>query len=225
MHTNYSRVIGAVALAVVSQGAVAADMGIPGAAVPFVVPGFNWTGFYVGAHGGGGSDTIGQFKPQGGFGGGQIGYNYQMGNFVVGVEADGAGANISQTQNALVLGFIPLSATFNNDALATVRARAGAALGPVLLYGTAGGGWAHGNATASVLGFSASGGAWHSGWSAGGGIEWAFLPEWSAKIEYIHYGLDPATYALTGAANVSLQTGKLQADTVKLGINYLFHYP
>jgi outer membrane immunogenic protein len=214
MHTNCSRVIGAAALAVVSQGAFAADMGIPGAAFPVVIPGFNWTGFYVGAHGGYGSGTIGQFKPQGGFGGAQIGYNYQIYNFVLGIELDAAGAGLSQTLNPSV-GFIPVSTTVKNDGLATLRARLGGAVGPVLIYGTAGSGAAHGNASVTALGLSASGDATHSGWSAGGGVEWAFQPNWTTKIEYIHYGLGSANYPLTGAANVNVQSGKLQIDTVK----------
>jgi methyl coenzyme M reductase beta subunit len=53
----------------------------------------------------------------------------------------------------------------------------------VLLYATGGGGWMHGKVALAALGVSFSGDAWHSGWSAGGGAEWAFLPNWSAKVE------------------------------------------
>ena len=77
-------------------------------------------------------------------------------------------------------------------------------------------GWGHGKITGTALGVSVSGDAWHSGWSAGGGAEWAFLPNVSAKIEYIHYGFDSATYF--GVVN----SGKIDVDTVKVGLNYLF---
>src|SRR5262245_42519801 len=108
MRTNCLRVIGATALAVIGQGAIDAALGITAVpAGPFIVPGFNWTGFYVGAHGGYASESIGQFKPKVGFGGAQIGYNYQIDNFVLGLEFDLASAGATQTINSTVLGFVP----------------------------------------------------------------------------------------------------------------------
>ena len=88
---------------------------------------------------------------------------------------------------------------------------------PLLVYGTAGEGWGHGRVTGTAFGLSASGQAWQSGWSAGGAIEYAFMPTWSIKLEYLHYGLGNATYA--GVLN----TGNIDLETVKVGINYLFH--
>ena len=59
-----------------------------------------------------------------------------------------------------------------------------------------------------------------TGWTAGAGIEYAFQPNWSAKVEYLHYGLSSATYfgSLGG-----IDSGKVGVDTIKIGINYLFH--
>jgi opacity protein-like surface antigen len=56
-----------------------------------------------------------------------------------------------------------------------------------------------------------------SGWTAGGGIEYAFVPNWSIKLEYLHYGLGGVTFSgLTNSANLDI-------ETVKVGVNYLFH--
>jgi outer membrane immunogenic protein len=65
-----------------------------------------------------------------------------------------------------------------------------------------------------------SGNTWHSGWAAGTGVEWAFQPNWSAKVEYIHYGLEGTT-PLNAVGVVT--TRGLDIDTVKVGVNYLFH--
>ena len=59
---------------------------------------------------------------------------------------------------------------------------------------------------------SASGQAWQSGWSAGGAIEYAFMPTWSIKLEYLHYALGNATYACV------LNTGNIDMETVKIGV-------
>ena len=127
--------------------------------------GFSWTGLYLGAHGGYGWTTSQGLDAKGGFGGGQGGFNYQMGSFVLGLEGDGAWADISQSVNGLVFG-VPLSVSFQNDALASLRARFGVTANKVLFYATGGGGWGHGKITGSALGVSGSGDAWHSGWSA-----------------------------------------------------------
>jgi outer membrane immunogenic protein len=195
--------------------ALAADLGTrpPAYKAAPLAPVFTWTGFYLGVHGGYGwssSDVfgIGVFDSlKGGFAGGQIGYNYQINNFVLGIEGDGAWADISQSFDG---------ANFKFDALASLRGRLGVAYGNALLYGTAGGGWAHGKF--DILGLSDS--QWQSGWTAGAGIEYAFQPNWTGKVEYLHYGLSSATYfsSLGGAAS-----GKVDVDTIKVGINYLFH--
>jgi outer membrane immunogenic protein len=64
-----------------------------------------------------------------------------------------------------------------------------------------------------------SGQVWHAGWTAGGGIEYAIVPNWSMKVEYLHYGLGSANYF--GALN----TGNIEIETFKVGLNYLFHWP
>jgi outer membrane immunogenic protein len=172
---------------------------------------FTWTGAYAGASGGYGWTTSGGLDATGGFGGGQIGYNVQTGNFVVGVEGDIAGSGISQTING-----IPFTTAFTADALASLRGRAGVAYNNWLFFGTAGGGWAHDKISGTIAATPFSSNQWLSGWTAGAGVEWSFAPNWSTKFEYLHYGLGtPNSFG-------TVPTGKVDIDTLKIGINYLF---
>jgi outer membrane immunogenic protein len=219
-------ILASVAALALTGSAFGADVSTPYYA-PSILPApvFTWTGLYLGAHGGYGweSPSIGgglNLDMKGGFAGGQVGYNFQTGSFVFGIEGDGAWADIGETFNFVGLA-VPASLSFTNDALASLRARFGVAVNNVLLYATGGGGWGHGNITGSLAGLSASADAWHSGWSGGAGIEWAFLPNWSAKFEYMHYGLGSGTY--TNASIATVTTGNISVDTVKVGINFLFH--
>src|SRR5262249_17791268 len=114
--------------------------------------GVNWSGFYIGVNGGYGwtanTDSAFDLKPAGGFGGGQIGYNWQGGfglgrAWVFGIEADIQGADISDKD---VFGD-----RSKMDMFGTVRGRVGYAFGPALVYAT--GGFAYGNVENSVPGF------------------------------------------------------------------------
>jgi outer membrane immunogenic protein len=209
--------LGAIAagtLAVSGLSALAADVGgLSYAATPTLF--YYWAGPYVGGHGGWGWTTTHGLNAEGVFGGGQIGFNYQIARyFVVGIEGDGAFANISRGSGG-AFGFPP-QVGFQDDGLGSVRGRFGfAAYKNILFYGTAGGGWGHGRISGTPFPTSAE--AWHTGWSAGGGVEYAFMPTWSIKLEYLHYGLGSATYF--GVLN----TGNIDIETVKVGVNYLFH--
>jgi outer membrane immunogenic protein len=205
--------LGFVAVASLANAVAAADL--PAKAPPMTVAPFTWTGFYGGVHGGYGWSTSQGLDAKGGFGGGQIGYNYQTGSFVLGIEGDIAGSDISQTVNGTVMG-IPFTTAFTNDTLASLRGRAGIAYNSWLLYGTVGGGWGHDKISGNLGGLPFSSNAWQSGWSAGGGVEWAVTPNWSTKFEYLHYGLGSANFFGT------VPSGKVDIDTVKIGINYLF---
>jgi outer membrane immunogenic protein len=178
---------------------------------------FNWTGVYAGGHVGygwgqaDGSNTgWGVADTDGWFGGGQVGVNYQFApNWVWGVEADISGGDISGRSSSS-----PSTRPFKTDMLGTARLRLGYTVDRVMFYGTGGLAWAHSKAT------------WVSdhdsntsiGWALGGGIEYAFAPNWSAKLEYIHadYGHDDYNLAPTTRMDV-------KNDTVKVGVNYLFN--
>jgi outer membrane immunogenic protein len=177
-------------------------------------------------------------------GGGQIGYNYQFANsFVAGIEADiqgVAGSNNSATSTSGVGGFSStLSASRSLDYLGTVRGRIGYLITPSLLvYGT--GGLAYGQANLTTSVFQAAGavvgtaaGSFSDtrvGWTAGGGVEWLFLPKWSAKVEYLYYDLGSVTTssALTynvapGVIGTTQSSARFNGHVVRAGVNYHFN--
>jgi len=196
----------------------------------------------------------------GGFiGGGQIGYNYQFGpSFVAGVEADIQGiAGSRKTDNffgvAPVIGFPPftersaLVATRSTDYIGTVRGRLGWLVTPTfLVYGT--GGFAYGGIQSSAIIFSGSSppigdtpvalfrneSLTRGGWTAGGGVEWMFAPNWSVKAEYLYYHLGDATYFNGALSSVAIATGRtiftnlsqtrtsFNGNIVRAGLNWHF---
>ena len=213
-------------LASFAGAACAADLPAPQAAPyskapPLVSPATNWSGFYIGAMGGYASEnTSDPLGIKGGFGGGTVGYNWQFSNIVAGIEADGAFANINNSASEIIAG-IPVSATAKIDALATMRGRVGVAFDQVLLFGSAGLALADTKVSASVLGLSFSDKKTQTGWTAGAGAEWMFLPHWSLKAEYLYRRFDSVT--LFGSiVPGGISTGSLAINSGQFGINYHF---
>lgn len=164
----------------------------------------NWSGPYIGVHGGyawGSFDaTATALEPSGGFGGIQSGYNWQLSrNFVFGLESDSSWGSINDAIGA---------SNVDVDAMGTVRARLGYAMDRILIYGTGGLAWAHANAVYAA----AINDRFYLGWAAGAGIEYQLSPRWSAKLEYI--------YADFGNITDNADTASLTASTIKFGINY-----
>lgn len=182
----------------------AADLGVraPVYKAPPVIMS-DWAGFYIGVNGGGGwgNSSIDGFsldKASGGVFGGQLGYNWQFGSFVTGVEADLDGADISSTTQG---------ATVKTNELASVRAREGYAFLPNLLaYGTVG--FAYGRT--NVVGIDLA----QNGWVAGAGLEYKVSGPWIARAEYLHYGFGNAAI---GGVDV-----KTDVDVVRGGLSYKF---
>jgi outer membrane immunogenic protein len=221
-------------LAVSAVSASAADMAAAPRpytkAPPMVAVAYDWSGFYIGLNGGAGwgrvatTDTVfgttTRHDPNGGLAGGQIGYNWQANAWVFGLEADGDWANIRGSAPCPAAAFFCAS---NTSALASFRGRVGYAAGPVLFYGTGGAGYAQTNffegpPIAGIVG-SFTSDRW--GYTAGAGIEWGFAPNWSAKVEYLHYGFDSVTANPPTLALNPVSTS-VRIDTVKVGVNYHF---
>lgn len=168
---------------------------------------FNWTGFYIGGHGGYGWGDAGGLNTDGGFGGGQIGVNYQFApNWVWGVEADISGGDIN--------GSTSIPSTFKTDMFGTARLRLGYTVDRTMFYGTGGLAWA--DSKASLAGVSDT--QTNFGWTVGAGIEYAFAPNWTAKVEYLYADYGHDAYNIPAATNIGLTT-----NTVKVGVNYLFN--
>ena len=136
--------------------AAAADLGArpytkaPAAAIAIN----NWTGFYIGAMGGYAQENSSDLgRLSGGFAGGTVGYNWQNGNLVFGLEADAAWADVGATVGILA-GLVSVNDTIRS--MGTVRGRVGYAFDQVLLYGTGGYAWADNRITATALGVSIS---------------------------------------------------------------------
>ena len=179
----------------------------------------NWGGFYLGAMGGyaqENSSGIGTLS--GGFAGGTAGYNWQMGNIVLGVEADAAWADIGARVGNPALSALE---TRIRD-MGTVRGRVGYAFDQVLIYGTGGYAWADNRMTASLLGVSVSDSHIHSGWTVGAGVEVMFAPKWSVKAEYLYRSFQSETYNFPGIIAGGVASGTLNLNSVQVGVNYHF---
>lgn len=177
----------------------------------------NWTGFYIGAMGGYAKEnSSGVGALSGGFAGGTVGYNWQTGNLVLGVEADGAWADVGTTLGVPGLA----SVDYTIRSMGTVRGRIGYAFDQVLLYGTGGYAWSNNRLTATALGVSLSDSRFHSGWTLGAGVEVMFAPKWSVKAEYLYRSFEGGTYF----ANIppSVPVGTINVNSVQVGVNYRF---
>ncbi len=189
----------------------------------------SWAGFYGGINGGYGwnddgnmiaySDgpTSSRAHPQGGFGGGQAGYNFQRSSVVFGLESDFQGGYLGASSSHF-------SSKEDVDWFGTVRGRLGYSFGRTLVYGT--GGFAYGDVrqTAFDGGTTLSNNATQMGWVAGGGVEYKISRGWSLKGEYQY--IDFGDEKLKNAGN-SVSTNSLATtfQTVRLGLNYHFGGP
>jgi outer membrane immunogenic protein len=246
------RLIRAAALAsatLIISGANAADLGRPPPppAVPYVPPPppFSWTGFYIGANAGAAwtqgdvtdslGNSFGSSRKAVFTGGGQVGANFQINWLVVGVEADFDWlANNQNSSNAVfVPGVGSLQLSANDRWITTLAARVGVAVNNWLFYAKGGGGFVGVNdftLTNVTTGASISGSNSNSnrGWLAGAGIEWAFAPNWTAKVEYDFLGLNNSTFTVPVETPViggdGITTTNRDVQTLTVGLNYLFNW-
>ena len=264
--------IGTTAIAsLLATGAFAADLPMRNyAKAPiFAEPIFNWTGFYLGGNigysWGRSSDTstltnsagtvlfasTGKTALDGVFGGGQIGYNWQVQNFVWGLEADIQGTNEKGGRTFVCPAGVciptpvgiapsagtPVPATLGQkiDWLGTVRGRAGVTVTPaLLLYAT--GGLAYGEVNThesiGVVPTAFSSNTTNAGWTAGAGIEGAIGGNWTARVEYLYVDLGkvngsfitPLT-AVGGGVIATNYSSHITDNIVRFGINYKFNGP
>ncbi|HEY6026126.1 MAG TPA: outer membrane protein [Pseudolabrys sp.] len=203
-----------------------ADLPRPAYKAPvYVAPGFSWTGFYVGINGGYGwaksswssAVTSGDVSPKGWLIGGTLGYNMQTGNFVWGLEGDIDLSTIKGSTSGGTGVCATPGCESRNRWFGTARGRIGYAFDRWLPYLT--GGAAFGDVKMSPnTGLSET--KTKIGWTAGAGIEWAFMTNWSTKIEYLYADLGKSTCS---AASCGVDTDVTwKANIVRLGVNYRF---
>ncbi|WP_068461697.1 outer membrane protein [Hyphomicrobium sulfonivorans] len=225
------------------------------AASPAVAQDHNWSGLYLGAHGGyGWADTdypgtpahpTGAPRPdlEGSLVGGQVGYNHQINNIVLGVEADYSFTHMAETARDGNY----ITQDHELSGFGSIRGRLGFASGNWLIYGTAGWAWnrsSHnqtcpagaqfGHCRAAAAGpYNLSKSETETGWVYGAGVETAITENWSLRAEYLRYDFDSEGYNLgTAPSGVVIGTKTLEheVDVVRLGVNYRFggrsdHHP
>ena len=216
--------VGGLLATVLAMPSFGADL--PRKAQRYYAPaGFSWTGFYVGINGGYGwgtsnwssTATTGNLKPAGWLGGGTIGYNLQTGPWVWGLEGDIDYSAIkgSGVGTGICAG---LGCETRNRWLATTRGRFGYAVWDRWLPFVTGG------AAFGDIKMSPNNGLSETktqvGWTVGGGVEYAFLGPWSAKVEYLYVDLGKPSCSIATcgvATDVSFHS-----NIVRGGINYRF---
>ena len=161
-------------------------------------PVFTWTGVYVGADlgyqwgtattgiysapGGAFSANLSNYGAYGVLGGAHAGYNYQINQFVIGVEGDINGASYSGSQN-VAFGVAKVSTSTHENVEGSARGRLGYAWDRTLFYATGGPEIGSLQNTYSLVGTDS---LYHTrvGWTVGGGLEYAITPNWSVRLGY-----------------------------------------
>lgn len=205
---------------------------VPANSQPMGAP-FSWTGFYAGLNAGGawGQSTYTQVlpgtfavpthtnQPSGFIGGFQVGYNWQTGSVVFGLEGD---VDFLSASSSTVVFAATVSHNSRVSGLATLRGRLGVAMDHTLVYATGGGAlaWLKNQfLDTGLVTPTANRGSPAWGWALGAGVEHAFGNAWSAKIEYIYTGFP--TERVTNAAGYVYDFTD-SVSVVRAGINYHF---
>ena len=174
-----------------------------------VAPIYGWSGFYLGAMGG--------YAEKGGLAGGTIGFNWQTGGLVLGVEADGAWSNAKPNLTGAAVAGLTFDDRVNS--MGTVRGRVGYAFDQVLVYGTGGYAWMDNKVTISGIGGTFSNSQVLNGWAAGAGVEVMIAPKWSVKAEYLYRRFGNQDYTFPQGV---LTVTDPSINSVQVGVNYHF---
>jgi outer membrane immunogenic protein len=255
--------VGASLLAMGTAPALAADLPakVYTKAPAMVAPVYNWGGFYIGLNGGGGSShdcwtggipvatSLGCHDATGGLVGGQVGYRWQMTNWVFGLEAQGDWANLKGSNTSAIgtFGGVPFLDRTKIDSIGLFTGQVGYAWNNVLFYAKGGAALTHDkySTISNAVVFSPAGGfavavgpgapfatASETRWGGvvGAGVEFGFAPGWSVAVEYDH--LFMGTHNLGFVSVPALGGGLLFTDGIKqnvdmgtVRVNYTFGGP
>lgn len=220
-------------LATLSVPAFAADLPAPYPvkAAVVAVPEFSWTGFYIGANlGGAWSDGDGNanvdpfgYGPISGSAssfiyGAQIGYNYQVGSWVFGLETDLQGATSGGSMEGIA-GSTPYAFDADVDYFGTIRARVGYTWDRLMLYGTGGAVYGKNSSSGVIGGVAFDNSETYWTWTLGAGLEYAFADNWSIKGEYLYIGTPSDVATAYGTTAID---GDINTNIVRVGVNYRF---
>ena len=228
----------------VSASAADLPFKAPVRAVPVA---YDWTGFYIGVHVGGGwadkhwFDTTtltldeGSHTVSGWLAGGQIGYNRQIGAWVFGIEVQASAADLT---GSAVSNVFPTDRIASRvDALGTFAARIGYAWDRALLYVKGGGAWAHDKFSITDIPTGITYARFdqtHLGWMLGLGFEYGITRNWSAKVEYNYMDLGTErsinvicnpNFGCIGPGGSFNEDVAQRIQLVKFGVNYRFGAP
>ena len=213
---------------------------------PMLSPLYNWSGFYAGINGGWGTShncwtrtatagaavlpvSEGCHDASGGTVGGQLGYRWQAGPWVFGLEAQGNWADFRGSNPSLLFGGIATNRT-KIDAFGLFTGQVGYAWNNVLAY-VKGGAAVTDNrfdGLSTIGGFVTDTAGSNTKWggTVGAGIEYAFAPNWSAAVEYDHLFMGSDNYAFNTAGLATRNESiKQDADLVTVRVNYRFGGP
>jgi opacity protein-like surface antigen len=189
-------------------------------------PPYDWSGPYLGANFGGswsnGTTNIAGAAWDPGatafIGGFELGYNWQGGNFLLGVEGDFDGSVFHRPAALLLTSLGVVQASASQNWISTLAARFGLTSDKWLAYGKVGAGWARDGATLNFPnGTSWTASNTNGGWLFGGGLEYAFKPNWTVKLEYDFLGLGGWT-----ASTAPVVSWSRDVQMIKMGVNYMF---
>ncbi|MCB4770434.1 outer membrane beta-barrel protein [Ancylobacter sp. Lp-2] len=216
---------------------------LPGTVAQPSAPTRDWSGLYVGGHGGGawaredwtsatgtlaaysqGGIFEGDASAQGLFGGGQVGFNVQAGNWVAGVEASISAADIEGSAKCATTAGRTSSFRCIDDisSFGLLTGRLGYGTGNVLVYGKGGAAWADADSTVQPTSYTESshGSETRWGWMLGAGVEYALDNRLSAFVEYNHIDFGTSELSFTGSAGTSTASFDQSIDAIRLGLNY-----
>lgn len=226
-------VLGMTVLALSAGSVLAADLGPYGRGRSVkdfgpparFAPAFTWSGFYLGLQAGYGwgtteaaTGTLSSFNQaysydtSGALGGVHAGFNWQAQQLVLGVETDIEFAGIDGSGT----GTLGSRYSSSVDVLGSFRGRLGFAADRTLFYIT--GGLAYGDIATKGTDLATS--DWRTGWTFGGGIEHAFAPNWTARIEYRYTDLGSESFASTGINRA--ESNDITFSAVRAGLSWKF---
>ncbi len=202
----------------------------PIAPAAYVPPVYDWSGFYIGGHVGGGfansswtdlfTGGSDKFNKGGFLGGGQLGYNAQFNWLVLGVEGDFSWTGI-KTHGTNSVGD---ALTANTHRTSTVTGRIGAAFDRLLVYGKGGLAIARERDSLTDLALNASSiNLTRTGWTAGAGLEYALNRNWAVRVEYDYLGFGSKHLNFnTPTLGPITPTASLNVQEVKAGVDFKF---